>query len=87
MDFHKKLKPTINTPQEKMISLEMQWKRDINKLFLTNQWDQLPEAEAYSNKHLMVEHLEMYFLSREMFIKSAWLSSVTIRLVQFRVKY
>lgn len=84
--FSRSRKPRGFDETEKLMALTTHWKTtyDSTSLNLTNKWDLLPEGEftlPNANEQFK-EHVELYFLSREMFIKGSWLSSVSIRLVE-----
>lgn len=64
-----------------ILSLDTTWSKS-ETLHLTNIYQQLPAGEYSASKELFKEHVEVYFLTREMFIKGSWLPSVSVRLVQ-----
>ena len=77
-EYYKEKRPRGFSKESRMIKLERKWQKKYRSchLMLSNQYDKLPELQSYEHKILFKEHVEVYFLSREMFIKSAWLPSV-----------
>ena len=76
-EYYKHKRPRGFSKDDRMIKLERKWqkKHRFCHLMLSNRYLDLPELQSYQDKILFKEHVEVYFLSREMFIKAAWLPS------------